>query len=346
MPTLLVDPRSPEPDRIERAADVIRSGGLVAFPTETVYGLGANALDEAAVAGIYRAKGRPEYNPLIVHVADAGAARSIVTAWPDAAERLAAAFWPGPLTLVLPRHSRIPAMVSAGLSTVAVRVPAHPVAAALLRAAGVPIVAPSANPSMAVSPTRAEHVVKGLGDRVDLVLDGGPTGVGIESTVVSLAGGRPVILRPGALSADQLRTVVGEIGTAAAPGPGRDDDARPSPGMLDRHYAPRAAVVLFDPPADTAALERARRVAARGGVVCGLVRDAAALGPETTGDAPFRELVRMPPDPKGYARDLYAALHRMDDMGCELLLVEAVPDSAAWAGVRDRLARAAERASG
>ncbi len=343
MPTLVVDPGSPEPDRIERAARIIRRGGLVAFPTETVYGLGANALDESAVAGIYRAKGRPEYNPLIVHVVDAAAARSIVTAWPETAERLAAAFWPGPLTLVLPRHSRIPAIVSAGLPTVAVRVPAHPVALALLRAAGVPIVAPSANPSTAVSPTRAAHVVKGLGERVDLVLDGGRTGVGIESTVVSLVGSHPVILRPGTVSSAELRPLIGELGTPEGRSHPGDEEvaARPSPGMLDRHYAPRASVRLFDPAGTRDALEHARRAAAQGRIVCALVRDAAALAPAPEEDSPFRERVRMPADPAGYARELYATLHRMDDLGCQLLLVESVPDSPPWTAVRDRLARAA-----
>lgn len=346
MQILTVDPTTPEPDRIGRAAEILRGGGLVAFPTETVYGLGANALDEVAVARIYEAKGRPEYNPLIVHVADDVGARRLVTEWPDSAARLAAAFWPGPLTLVLPRDPRVPAVVSAGLDTVAVRVPAHPVALALLRAAGLAIVAPSANPSMSVSPTRAEHVVKGLGDRVDLILDAGATGVGIESTVVDLSGERAAILRPGAVSIEELTAVLGEVlGEVHEAGreadgakPGGDTAPRPSPGMLDRHYAPRAELRLFDAGAARDAVARARKAARDGLAVGALVLDPAPFS--DAGEA-FRAVVPMPRDAAGYARELYATLHRMDDLGCDLLLVEAVPRSAAWAAVRDRLARAA-----
>src|SRR4051812_20749755 len=176
---------------VREAAAVLRDGGLVAFPTETVYGLGARALDPASVARIYEAKGRPSYNPLIVHVATVDAARALSSAWPEAADRLAERFWPGPLTLVVPRAPVIPDAVSAGLDTVGVRIPGHPVAHALLEAAGIPVAAPSANRSMGVSPTTAEHVRRSLGGRVDLILDGGPCPVGIESTVLSLAGEVP-----------------------------------------------------------------------------------------------------------------------------------------------------------
>lgn len=342
MQILAVDPTTPEPDRIARAAEILRGGGLVAFPTETVYGLGASAFDEVAVARIYAAKRRPEYNPLIAHVADAAGARRLVTDWPASAARLAAAFWPGPLTLVLPRDPRVPALVSAGLDTVAVRVPAHPVALALLRASGLAIVAPSANPSMCVSPTVAEHVVKGLGDRVDLILDAGATGVGIESTVVDLSGERAVILRPGAVSSEELASVLGEVLGAsretAGAMPGGDTDPRPSPGMLDRHYAPRAEVRLFDAGAASDAMARAREAAREGLAVGALILDPALFG--DAGEA-FRAVVPMPRDAAGYARELYATLHRMDDLGCDLLLVEAVPGSAEWAAVRDRLVRAA-----
>ncbi|HEY0970121.1 MAG TPA: L-threonylcarbamoyladenylate synthase, partial [Gemmatimonadales bacterium] len=217
MPTIRVDPVSPGPQVLAHAASVLRRGGLVAFPTETVYGLGANALDSDAVARIYAAKGRPSFNPLIVHVADATAARTLATAWPEAAERLAAAFWPGPLTMVLPKQPRVTDLVTAGLPSVALRVPAHPVALALLRAAGIPIAAPSANRYTELSPTSAAHVERGLGDRVELILDAGPTRVGIESTVVDLTGERPVMLRPGIISADALAAVVGPLGAPAAP---------------------------------------------------------------------------------------------------------------------------------
>lgn len=337
MHILPVDPENPEPDPIERAAEIIRLGGLVAFPTETVYGLGANAFDEGAVARIYAAKGRPAYNPLIVHVADAAGAEELVTHWPPAAARLAAAFWPGPLTLVLPRHPRVPARVSAGLETVAVRVPAHPVARALLRAARVPIVAPSANRSMAVSPTRAEHVVKGLGDRVELILDGGATDIGIESTVLDLSREKPALLRPGVLSLEELSPFVGAMESGAARA---GNHARPSPGMLDRHYAPRATVRLFRPAAAGDALDLARRAAAEGRTVGALVLDPDRFGDVVT--AVLHTRLAMPQDARGYARELYAAFHRMDEVGCDLVLVEAVPASPEWAGVQDRLRRAGE----
>lgn len=339
MTTIRVDAEHPEGEAIGRAAAVIRDGGLVAFPTETVYGLGANALDETAIARIYAAKGRPAHNPLIVHVADAAAARAVVTGWPDTAAALAAAFWPGPLTLVLPRHHRVPARVSAGLATVAVRVPAHPVALALLRAAEVPVVAPSANPSMGVSPTTAKHVARGLADRVDLILDAGRARVGIESTVVDLSEEMPTLLRPGAISTDDLRPFLGALD------PGSRSPAAAghrSPGMLDRHYAPRAVLRVFESGAEAAALDLARRAAKDGRAVGAILVDPERFAQrDSRADEVFRILVRMPPDPRAYARALYATLHRMDDAECDLVLVEEVPDTPAWAGVRDRLERAA-----
>lgn len=336
MTTLRVDPQNPEAGPIGRAAAIIRRGGLVAFPTETVYGLGANGLDDAAVARVYRAKGRPSHNPLIVHVPDADHARELVVGWPPVAERLAGAFWPGPLTMVLRRHDRVPARVSAGLDTVAVRVPAHPVALALLHAADLPIVAPSANPSSGVSPTRAEHVERGLGGRVELVLDAGPTGVGIESTVVDLTGDRPVLLRPGALSTDQLRAFAGELEEGADAG---GAVARSSPGMLERHYAPRAAVHVFARSAAAGARQRGHRAAEQGLTVGAMVLDRAAPMPEL---AHAHHVVRMPLDAAGYARELYDVLHRLDAAGCDLILIEDVPSTPQWAGVRDRLRRAGE----
>lgn len=330
MPALRIDPVEPEPGPIARAAELIRGGGLVAFPTETVYGLGANAFDEAAVRRVFEAKGRPSYNPLIVHVPDAESARRLVRAWPEAAERLAAAFWPGPLTLVLRKRPVVPDIVSAGLPSVAVRVPAHPVALALLRAAAVPIVAPSANPSSALSPTRAEHVERGLGDRVDLILDAGPARVGIESTVLDLTGSRPVLLRPGILSTDALEPIVGPIERVTTAG---GTAPRAAPGMLERHYAPRATLRVFEPEARGAAAAVAREAAGRGESVGALVFEPI--------DAPVEHLVRMPRDPAAYAGQLYADLHRLDALGCDLILAEQVPDSPAWDGARDRLRRAA-----
>jgi len=334
MPTILVDPQAPDPAAVARAAALLRAGELVAFPTETVYGLGAHALDPAAVRRIFEAKGRPSYNPLIVHVADADAARALVTAWPEAAARAAAHFWPGPLTLVLPKRPEVPDEVTAGLPSVALRVPAHPVALALLREARIPIAAPSANRFTALSPTRASHVERALGDRVALILDGGPTSVGIESTVVDLRGARPVLLRPGVLDEQALAAVLGPLvlpPTSAAP-----TDSRPSPGMLDRHYAPRATMLLAE-PGDAAAMARVRdRVheARARGARTGLIRHSAlAIGADV--------VVELPAEPAGYARRLYAALHELDDAGCELVVVESVPDEPSWAGVRDRLRRGA-----
>ncbi len=325
-----IDPAHPDPALLARAAELLRRGQLVAFPTETVYGLGANALDSVAVERIFQAKGRPSYNPVIVHVADEAAARRLTTAWPEAARRLAARWWPGPLTLVLPKTADVPATVTAGLETVALRVPAHPVAQALLRAAQLPIAAPSANRSGQVSPTEASHVARGLGSRVGMILDGGPCTIGIESTVVDLSGDRPVLLRPGSISLEELATEIGPVVRAGHAVPATA--ARPSPGMLDRHYAPNAALRLFPSTEDPLALPGVREALAAGKVVTALLRTTAARLPGS---------LTLPADSAGYARQLYGALHRLDAAGVDLILVEQVPETAEWAGVRDRLARAA-----
>ena len=330
MRVIHIDGGAPMEAAIDEAAEVLRRGGLVAFPTETVYGLGANALDASAVARIFAAKGRPSYNPLIVHVPNLDAARQLAAEWPESAARLAAAFWPGPLTLVLRKRDLVPDIVTAGLDSLAVRVPSHPVALALLRATRLPLAAPSANRSMALSPTTAQHVARSLGDRVDLILDGGPTTVGIESTVVDLRGGRPSILRPGLLGAREIEPVAGAL---AMPNELSGDAARPAPGMLDRHYAPRAQLRLFA-SGDAASIAReATALAARGARVATLVIDSSPGGAE--------EIVRMPGEPAGYAQRLYATLHDLDEAGYDVVFVERVPEGDAWAGVRDRLERAA-----
>jgi L-threonylcarbamoyladenylate synthase len=328
MELLRVDPSHPDAGTIARAAAVIRRGGLVAFPTETVYGLGAHALDAAAVERIYEAKGRPAYNPIIVHVLSASRAREVVGEWNDVAARLADAFWPGPMTLVLGKRPEVPDAVTAGLPTVGVRVPAHPVAHALLAAAGVPIAAPSANRSMQLSPTTAAHVVASLGDVVDVVLDGGPTWVGIESTVVDVAGGRPVVLRPGTITLEQIARVAGVAATLAGAIAG--DAPRPAPGMLDRHYAPRARLVLVDAADVGIRVELERAHGRRAGAVV-----------ITASVEPNPAVARLPGDPAAYASRLYATLHEMDDQGCDVVVVERVPALDAWLGVRDRLERAA-----
>ena len=256
---LVVDRDAPEAIVIRRAADWLTRGGLVAFPTETVYGLGVNALSAAAVQRLFEAKGRPASDPLIVHVAALAQVEQVARELPPAAHALAARFWPGPLTLVLPKSSRIPAAVTAGLDTVGVRVPAHPVALALLEAAAIPVAAPSANLFSRPSPTRAEHVMQDLAGRIDLVLDGGPTLVGVESTVLDLTGAVPVVLRPGAVTLDMLETVVPRVEVRSMAVADGHTAAMPSPGMLARHYSPRAPLTLYE--ADSSSALPARLVA-------------------------------------------------------------------------------------
>lgn len=313
-----LDRQSPDPVVIRRAADALLAGELVAFPTETVYGLGALALDPAAAAKIFVAKGRPQDNPLIVHVLDVAAARALSSAFPAAAEALAAAFWPGPLTLVVPRAASVPDIVTAGGDTVALRVPSHPIARALLAAVGRPIAAPSANRSTEVSPTLAEHVVRSLGDRVSIVLDGGPCDVGLESAVVDVTGDLARVLRPGTIGRDAIARVVPVSDEATAAGPVR------SPGLAHRHYSPRAKVVVVDSAAVLATLDDARDRGLRA-VLLGLGRGDAAL----------------PSEPAAYAAGLYAALHALDT-GCDLIVIERPPEGAAWEAAHDRLRRAAD----
>ena len=323
---LVVDAQAPQAERIALAAAVLRSGGLVAFPTETVYGLGALALDADAVRRIFAAKGRPANNPVIVHVAEIAEAVGIAAEWPDAAERLARRFWPGPLTLVVPRGAVVPDVTTAGGPTVAIRVPAHPVALALLRAVGAPIAAPSANCSSELSPTRADHVLRGLDGRIDLVLDGGPTTAGIESTVLDVTTSPPRLLRPGSISPAELEVVVGPISRHTASDEGK---ALPSPGMLPRHYAPRT-------PLECSADGRARAAE--------LLRTGARIGWLTWNEAITATglvVQKLPADPAGYAAQLYAALHTLDDTGVERIVADLPPDGEAWLAVRDRLRRAA-----
>jgi L-threonylcarbamoyladenylate synthase len=233
-------------ETMARAAELLRAGELVAFPTETVYGLGANALDERAVRKIYEAKGRPPASPLIVHADSIEMARGLAAEWPGAAGKLARAFWPGPLTLVVAKRPHVPDAATAGLPSVGLRIPAHPVALALIAAAEVPLAAPSANRFTELSPTTAGHVQRGLGDRVKMILDGGPCTVGIESTVVSVIGARPVLLRPGMISAAQIEAVVGPLGELPAAGA-----AHLSPGLHPKHYSPRTPLFIagHDAPA-------------------------------------------------------------------------------------------------
>ncbi|MCW5963861.1 MAG: threonylcarbamoyl-AMP synthase [Bryobacterales bacterium] len=305
------------PSEIARAAAILRRGGLVAFPTETVYGLGANALDEEAVDKIYRAKGRPAQSPLIVHVHSVAEARRYAAAWPGSAQRLADAFWPGPLTMVLPKTADIPPQVTAGLDTVGLRVPAHPVALDLLKAAELPVAAPSANRFMGLSPTLAAHVRRSLATAAEMVLEGGPSAVGLESTVVSLAGEQPLLLRPGAITAKQLGEVLGvEVQRAVATAEG----AHAAPGMHPRHYSPRTPLRLLS--ADDPIPE--------GHVVWVWWKS----------PRPANASIELPSSPQGYARSLYRALHDADDLAMDLIAVECPPGDAAWLAIWDRLLRA------
>jgi L-threonylcarbamoyladenylate synthase len=299
-----------------RAGEIIRKGGLVAFPTETVYGLGANALDARAVDRIFEAKGRPASSPLIVHVDSVDMARTLASAWPRMADDLARAFWPGPLTLVLPKHRQIPDNVTAGLPTVGLRQPDHPVAAALIREAGVPIAAPSANRFTGLSPTTAEHVLKSLGGEVDMILDGGPTRTGIESAVLALTGARPRLLRPGMLSRDQIEAIAGEIDVGWIPLEG----SHPSPGLHEKHYSPITPLFLVE----------GDRLPERGlGAYLWL-----------TQLLPAAYSQQMPALAADFAAALYETLHRLDDRGFDWIAVERPPEWPEWAGVLDRLERA------
>lgn len=316
-----------DPNVIEHAVSLLRRGELVAFPTETVYGLGADATNAHAVAKVFEAKGRPSNNPLIVHAADIEQAMSLVDAWPATAEKLAKRFWPGPLTLVLPRNEIIPDIVSAGGPTVAVRCPEHPVAIELLKAFGGPLVGPSANKSGSVSSTTADHVRQSFGDRVHVV-DGGPCERGIESTVVRVEGSTATILRPGVVTQQQIAEVtdVDAYEPVYAPEGGT---AMPSPGMLRRHYAPQTPARLFDASQRRAVLDR---------LDTGEKLVVISHGIEV--DHP--SLIRMPFDAESYARELYAAMHRADDADADAILIELpAADGQVWSAIRDRLRRAA-----
>jgi L-threonylcarbamoyladenylate synthase len=324
-----VKPDAIDEGKLAEAADLLRQGKLVVFPTETVYGIGANAFDADAVQRVFQAKGRPPENPVIVHIGNRSDVDSVVSEWPAAAQRLADKFWPGPLTLVLPKKAAIPPIVTAGSPTVAVRMPAHPVALRLIQLAGVPVAAPSANRSGELSPTTAEHALAAMNGRVDLIIDAGPTQVGLESTVLNLCSTPPQLLRPGMISPAQLEAEIGPIVRRESLASSLTSPVL-SPGMLPRHYAPRTAT-------ECAATGKAR--------VEELLRSGAAIGWVTfqadgwTSNA-LLHVRTMPKDPAEYGARLYATLHELDQLGLSRIVVDLPPQAEEWLAVRDRLMRA------
>jgi len=311
-------------EQFEMAAARLRDGGLVAFPTETVYGLGADATNTEAVAAIFDAKGRPRFDPIIVHLAEAEQLSTVAADPPPLAEPLARAFWPGPLTMVLFRNESIPSIVSAGLPTVGVRVPDHPVASRLITMAGRPIAAPSANRFGHISPTAAEHVRQQFGDRLDMVLDGGPCRVGVESTVVDLTGPIPRLLRPGGVTLEQLREVAGTVEIHRGTQP--VDRAAPAPGMLARHYAPDTPLLLVDTPQDPPP---------PGSGLLALTR------PDSIDDWSHVETLSETGDLVEAAAGFFAALHRLDDAGLDRIVAVAFPETGLGLALNNRLMRAA-----
>ncbi|MCY4072653.1 MAG: L-threonylcarbamoyladenylate synthase [Chloroflexi bacterium] len=332
-----VDPQVPERRPIELAGETIRDGGLVAFPTETVYGLGANALDKAAVEKIFRAKGRPANDPLIVHIADLSHLPRLAVSVPELAYRLLDRFAPGALTLVLNKRETVPANLTAGMDTVAVRIPDHAVALALINAAGRPIAAPSANKFSRPSPTTAQHVVDDLEGRVDIILDGGPTAIGLESTILSLVGGAPQVLRPGGVALEELRAIVPDLTYQPRYLTG-DDTASPSPGSMLKHYSPRATVILFRGEDDVAVWAAIKAFADdhdHVGVMT-LEKDVRRFADLDV------KVESLGADLDAAATRLFSALRALDSRGAKWILARAPDTTGVGLAIGDRLLRAAE----
>ena len=354
---------NPDPTAIARAAECLRDGGLVAFPTETVYGLGVNALDRAAVQRLFAAKQRPSNDPLIVHVGSFASIAPLVSRVPKSARSLARHFWPGPLTMIFPRSALVPDEVTAGLPTVAIRVPAHPVARALIDAAAVPVAAPSANLFSRPSPTQASHVVDDLDGRIDLVLDGGSTTIGVESTVLDLTSDAPTVLRPGAVTIEMLRKVIRRVRVAPGLGTGdsgsgaRDSESgirnsglentpMPSPGMLEKHYSPRAVLTLYE--GETNAVLKLLSEAAGAALAEGKSVGVIAAEQDRAAFVPFGAHARLSfraigseDAPDVVASRLYTTLRELDAAGVDIILVRGFSDRGLGAAVQDRLRRAA-----
>jgi L-threonylcarbamoyladenylate synthase len=320
---------------VRRAAELLRAGEVVALPTETVYGLAANALDEKAVAKIFEIKGRPANNPIIVHVASNEMAKRCVKSWPVLADKLAKAFWPGPLTLVLTRSKMIPETVAAGGGTAGIRWPGHPFIQAVIRACDFPLAAPSANLSNRVSPTSAEHVRKQLGGKISLIVDGGQSQVGIESTVLDLSVNPPQVLRPGMIHAESLAAVMGEFRIQNSEFRDKTAGAPRSPGLLKKHYSPKAKLLVLNWRDDA---DLKSQIANHKSQIqnCHVIAHT-----KIPADENFVRVSVIPHDAEAFARAIYAELHRCDEAGAELIVAEAPPESPEWSGIADRLRRAA-----
>jgi len=314
------------------AARILAQGGVVAIPTETVYGLAGNALDPQALARIFAAKGRPTFDPLIVHVADFEDLPRVVAHWPAGARKLAEAFWPGPLTLVLPKHPAIPDLATSGLPTVGVRMPAHPLAREIIRLSGVPLAAPSANLFQKISPTTAQHVADQLGDKIDGIVDGGACAIGVESTIVGFRGEQPILYRPGAITPDMLASIVGPVQRHTPTSHPQDPDKeipQPAPGLLERHYSPATPLLLGTWPKTLPASR------------CGLL----AFGPPPSfaGTNPFIFQLSENADTVEAASRLYAGLRTLDAQQLDCILAQPLPEEGLGIAVNDRLRRAASR---
>ena len=317
---------------VRHAAKLLRAGEVVALPTETVYGLAANALEENAIAKIFKIKGRPANNPIIVHVASNEMAKSCVKNFPPVAEKLARSFWPGPLTVILPRAEKIPEIVAAGGQTVGIRWPSHPFIQAVILECDFPLAAPSANLSNSISPTNAEHVSRSLGGKIPLIVDGGQSQVGIESTVLDLTVSPPAILRPGMIHAESLAAVIGEVGSEKSK-MGSEKILR-SPGLLKKHYAPKAKLVVLNWKDENELRDHfAHRVS-------DLAKCHVIAHTRIPSGFDAANVSVIPHDAEAFARAIYAELHRCDEAGAELIVVEAPPDMPEWSGIADRLRRA------
>lgn len=337
-----IDPLNPAVEVIERAADLLRRGELVVFPTETVYGLGADALQPAALEGIFAAKGRPRNDPLIVHITSYATLETLTSSIPRVVWRLSQEFWPGPLTLILPRSPRVPYIVTAGMETVAVRMPSHPVARALIKELGSPIAAPSANRFMHVSPTTAAHVLADLNGRVPLILDGGPCAVGVESTILDLSAETPTILRPGGISLEALRSILPEVRPLAARSEQSEDRAQKAPGQLSTHYAPAIPLLLYEGSEEAmraAMLKELDARSGRGERVGVLVADADLPAFQESG-ALLRSLGDAA-QPAQVAANLFAGLRALEEARVHVILCRSFPTRELGLAIRDRLGRAA-----